>query len=188
MGRAHRAPKRRPHDSGLYAALANAYLAAAEQIVSQSLQDPELGQKALPSFNKAFEQLEGDMEALSGLIEENANQSSVETNATISAANRAIIVVLLISLLLLTAQGIWIVSSIMRPLRFANRIATATAAGNLSEYIEQPSSQDEASTLVRSLASMQRDLREMIELITLRLVRQSIRQGRSTQAGKAGHG
>ncbi len=144
----------------------NAYLAAAEQIVSQSLQDPELGQQALPSFNKAFEQLEGDMEALSGLIEENANQSSVETNATISSANKAIIAVLLISLLLLTAQGIWIVSSIMRPLRFANRIATATAAGNLSEYIEQPSSQDEASTLVRSLASMQRDLREMIELIT----------------------
>ena len=144
----------------------NAYLAAAEQIVSQSLQDPELGQKALPSFNKAFEQLEGDMEALSGLIEENAHQSSVETNSAISAANKAIIAALLISLLLLTAQGIWIVSSIMRPLRFANRIATATAAGNLSEYIEQPSSQDEASTLVRSLASMQRDLREMIELIT----------------------
>ncbi|MBH2035311.1 MAG: methyl-accepting chemotaxis protein [Pseudomonadales bacterium] len=144
----------------------NAYLAAAEQIVSQSLQDPELGQKALPSFNNAFEQLEGDMEALSGLIEENAHQSSDETNSAISAANKAIIAALLVSLLLLTAQGIWIVSSIMRPLRFANRIATATAAGNLSEYIEQPTSQDEASTLVRSLASMQRDLREMIELIT----------------------
>lgn len=144
----------------------NAYLAAAEQIVSQSLQDPELGQKALPSFNKAFEQLEGDMEALSGLIEENAHQSSTETNAAISTANTAIIAALLVSLLLLTVQGIWIVSSIMRPLRFANRIATATAAGNLSEHIEQPSSQDEASTLVRSLASMQRDLREMIELIT----------------------
>ena len=144
----------------------NAYLAAAEQIVGQSLQDPELGQQALPAFNKAFEQLEGDMEALSGLIEENANASSAETNATISAANTAIAGVLLISLLLLTTQGMWVFKSIMRPLRFANRIATATAAGNLSEHIEQPSSQDEASTLVRSLASMQRDLREMIELIT----------------------
>jgi methyl-accepting chemotaxis protein len=53
----------------------------------------------------------------------------------------------------------------MGPIRFASRIAAATAQGNLLERINEPSGQDEASALLRSLAGMQRDLRGMIELV-----------------------
>ena len=143
----------------------NTYIAAAEQIARQSLQDPAAGQLALPSFNSTFEQLEGDMAALSELIEQSAAQSSNETQGALSNANRSITLVLLASLLLLVAQGIWVIRSIMGPIRFASRIAAATAQGNLVERITEPSGQDEASTLLRSLARMQRYLRGMIELV-----------------------
>ena len=143
-----------------------AYINAAEQIVSQSLQDPAQGQNNLPTFNQAFEQLEGDMLALSKLIEENASQTSREASASLNTANTSIGVALLLSLLVLTSQGLWVTRSVMRPLRFANRIATATASGNLTERIDETSARDEASALLSSLARMQRDLRGMIELIT----------------------
>jgi methyl-accepting chemotaxis protein len=143
----------------------NSYIAAAEQIVRQSLQDPAAGQQQLPSFNRAFEQLEGDMHALSELIEQSAEQSTEQTHSAISAANISISLVLLASIVLLVGQGIWVVNSIMGPIRFASRIAAATAQGNLLERINEPSGQDEASALLRSLAGMQRDLRGMIELV-----------------------
>ena len=55
--------------------------------------------------------------------------------------------------------------SIMGPLRTASRIAQSIAHGNLSEPIVEPKNQDEASALIRSLATMQRDLRGMIEVV-----------------------
>jgi methyl-accepting chemotaxis protein len=143
----------------------NSYIAAAEQIVRQSLQDPAAGQQQMPTFSRAFKQLEGDMEALSGLIEKSAEQSTQQTHSAISNANISISVVLLISIVLLVAQGLWLSASIIEPIRLASRIAEATAQGNLFERINEPTGQDEASALLRSLARMQRDLREMIELV-----------------------
>jgi methyl-accepting chemotaxis protein len=74
-------------------------------------------------------------------------------------------VVLLASLLLLLAQGRWVTRSIMGPLKSANHIAQSIAHGNLSEPISEPAGKDEASTLIRSLATMQRDLRDMIDVV-----------------------
>jgi methyl-accepting chemotaxis protein len=143
----------------------NSYITAAEQIVQQSLQDPAAGQLQLPKFNLAFTQLEDDMHALSELIEQNTEQSNNDTHSAISTANFSIGLVLLASIALLVGQGIWVMASIMGPIHFATRIATATAQGNLLERINEPNGKDEASTLLRCLASMQRDLRSMIELV-----------------------
>ncbi|VVP67214.1 hypothetical protein PS918_00534 [Pseudomonas fluorescens] len=141
------------------------YIGAAERIVGLALENPDAAQKELSNFNSAFSQLEDQMAALSELIESNTQQTSEGTRQAISNANIALGVVLIVSLLLLLAQGRWVTLSIMGPLRTASRIADSIAHGNLSEPIVETDRQDEASRLIRSLATMQRDLRGMIEVV-----------------------
>ena len=141
------------------------YISAGERIVALALENPEAARGELQTFNAAFSQLEEQMAALSELIENNTQLTSTGTRQTISNANLTLAIVLGASLLLLLAQGRWVTLSIMGPLRTASRIAQSIAHGNLSEPIVEPKNQDEASALIRSLATMQRDLRGMIEVV-----------------------
>ena len=143
----------------------DAYIAAAESMVAQALSNPEAAQQQLPTFNAAFEKLEGEMANLSELIESNTGQTSHDTESAISTANVTLTIVLLASLVLLVVQGAWIIRGIMRPLLSASQIASSIAQGDLGRSIEQPAQQDEASALIRSLATMQRDLRGMIGVV-----------------------
>jgi len=141
------------------------YIAAAERIVGLALDNPDSAQRELGTFNAAFSQLEEQMAALSELIESNTRDTSQATESAIRNANIALGAVLLASLLLLLGQGRWVTRSIMGPLKSANQIAQSIAHGNLSEPISEPAGKDEASTLIRSLATMQRDLRNMIDVV-----------------------
>ncbi|MES2819352.1 MAG: methyl-accepting chemotaxis protein [Pseudomonadota bacterium] len=141
------------------------YISTAERIVEQALDNPDAAQKELPAFNAAFSRLEDDMGALSELIEQNTQLTSDATLQAIGTANLALGCVLAASLLLLIVQGLWITRSIMVPLLVASRIAERIAQGNLGETILEPTQRDEASAMIRSLATMQRDLRGMIEVI-----------------------
>ena len=141
------------------------YIGAAERIVALALDNPQAAQQELGTFNAAFSQLEQQMAALSELIESNTQQTSQGTGQAISNANLALGVVLLISLVLLLAQGRWVILSILGPVQTASRIADSIARGNLSEPIVEATGKDEASALIRSLATMQRDLRGMIEAV-----------------------
>lgn len=141
------------------------YISSGERIVALALDNPEAVGGELESFNAAFTRLEEQMANLSELIENNNQQTSAETRQTISSANFTLGAVLIASLLLLLAQGRWVLSSIMAPLQAASRIAASIARGNLSEPIVEPKRKDEASSLIRSLATMQRDLRGMIEVV-----------------------
>ncbi|WDU64981.1 methyl-accepting chemotaxis protein [Pseudomonas poae] len=141
------------------------YVNAGERIVALALDNPEAARAELGNFNAAFSQLEDQMASLSELIENNTQQTSAGTRQTISHANLTLGTVLIASLLLLLAQGRWVILSIMGPIQTASRIAASIARGNLSEPIVEPSRKDEASSLIRSLAIMQRDLRSMIEVV-----------------------
>ncbi|AWY39710.1 HAMP domain-containing protein [Pseudomonas putida] len=141
------------------------YISAAERIVGLALENPEAAQKELSGFNNAFSQLEGQMAALSELIETNTQHTSQGTAQAISNANLTVAVVLIASLLLLLVLGRSAIVSIMGPLQTASRIAQSIAHGNLSEPIAETRREDEAGQLIRSLATMQRDLRGMIEVV-----------------------
>lgn len=143
----------------------NAYIVAGERIVDLAINSPERAQQELGQFSSAFTQLEDQMASLSGLIESNSKAGGEGTRDAIRSANIALGVVLVISLLLLTVQGLWVTRSIMTPLHTARRIADSIAHGNLSEPIAEPRNRDEASLLILSLAAMQRDLRGMIEAV-----------------------
>nr|WP_236217225.1 methyl-accepting chemotaxis protein [Pseudomonas rhodesiae] len=141
------------------------YIGAAERIVALALGDPEAARGELDTFNNAFSQLEDQMASLSELIESHTHQTGTGTQHTISNANFTLGAVLVASLLLLLAQGRWVILSIMGPLQTASRIAARIAQGNLSQAIVEPDRKDEASSLIRSLATMQRDLRGMIDVV-----------------------
>ncbi|TPG80094.1 methyl-accepting chemotaxis protein [Pseudomonas mandelii] len=141
------------------------YISAAEGIVGLALENPEAAQQQLGSFSSVFSQLENQLAALSELIETNTQQTRAGTQKVISNANFTLGGVLIASLLLLLAQGRSVMLSIMGPLQTASRIADSIAHGNLSEPIVEPTHNDEASALIRSLATMQRDLRGMIEVV-----------------------
>ena len=141
------------------------YISAAERIVGLALENPEAAQKELGTFNTAFSQLEDQMAALSELIETNTQQTSQGTAQAIQSANFTLGIVLLATLVMLLVQGRWVTLSIIGPLQTASRIAQSIAHGNLSEPIAEPTQKDEASALIRSLATMQRDLRGMIEVV-----------------------
>ncbi|HEX8593839.1 MAG TPA: methyl-accepting chemotaxis protein [Pseudomonas sp.] len=141
------------------------YIAAGEQMVGLALENPEKARPELGKFTRVFTQLEGQMSSLSELIETNFKASGEGARQAIRDANITLGAVLVISLLLLIAQGYWVTKSIMTPLQVARRIAERIADGNLSEPITEPGNRDEASMLIRSLAIMQRDLRGMIEVV-----------------------
>ena len=141
------------------------YISTGERIVALALDNPEAAREQLATFNAAFSRLEDQMACLSELIESNTQQTSAGTRQTINNANVTLGAVLIASLLLLLAQGRWVILSIMGPLQTASRIAASIAQGNLSEPIVEPARKDEASALIRSLATMQRDLRGMIEVV-----------------------
>jgi methyl-accepting chemotaxis protein len=141
------------------------YINAGERIVGLALDNPQVAQEQLGTFNSAFSQLETQMAALSELIESNTRQTSEATEAAIRNANIALAVVLLAGLLLLMVEGRWVIRSITGPLQTASRIAESIAHGNLSEPINEPTGKDEASALIRTLATMQRDLRNMIDVV-----------------------
>jgi methyl-accepting chemotaxis protein len=143
----------------------DSYISAAERIVGLALENPDTAQQELSAFNNAFSLLEDQMAALSELIETNTQLTSQGTQQAIRTANYTLGGVLIASLLLLLVQGRWVIPSIMGPLQIASRIAYSIAHGNLSEPIVEPTQKDEASTLIRSLATMQRDLRGMIEVV-----------------------
>ena len=141
------------------------YINAGERIVGLALDNPDTAQHELGTFSAAFSQLEEQMASLSELIETSTRQTSQGTEAAIRNANIALGIVLIASLLLLLVQGRWVILSITGPLKTASRIAESIAHGNLSEPIAEPSGKDEASALIRTLATMQRDLREMIDVV-----------------------
>ena len=141
------------------------YISAGERIVALALENPEAARAELESFNTAFSRLEDQMAALSELIETNTQQTGASTQHAISNANLTLGTVLIASVLLLLAQGRWVILSIMGPLQTASRIAASIARGNLSEPIVEPKRNDEAGALILSLATMQRDLRGMIEVV-----------------------
>jgi len=141
------------------------YIKAGERMVALALQDPQAATRELETFGIAFRQLEEQMAELSEMIETSTLAAGEHTQQTLRSANRTLAAVLAASLLLLLGQGFWVIHSILGPLRSASRIAASIAQGHLRDSITVPSQQDEASTLIRNLATMQHDLRAMIEVV-----------------------
>jgi methyl-accepting chemotaxis protein len=142
---------------------ATAYRNASTALVEAALTDTTRAQSLRPAFERAFDELETELEAMSAAIEESANQRAGRVDAFIVQAVMATGAALLLALLGLGA--LWAVSrQLMRALTQGLAVAQAVAQGDLSSRVSVRGS-NEAAQLLGALAHMNDRLREIVRSV-----------------------
>jgi methyl-accepting chemotaxis protein len=142
---------------------ATAYRKAATALVEAALTDTAQAQGLRPAFEKAFDELETQLEAMSGTIEEGANQRAGSVDAIFVQMVTATCAAFLLALLGMAA--LWAVSQrLMRALTQSLRIAQAVAQGDLSSRVSVQGS-NEAAQLQGALANMSERLRDIVQSV-----------------------
>jgi methyl-accepting chemotaxis protein len=142
---------------------ASAYRTAASALVEAALTDTAKAQGLRPAFERAFDELETELEAMSGAIEEEANQRAASVDAffvqVLAATGTAI------SLCMLGLAALWTVGQrLMRALTQSLAVAQAVAEGDLSSQVVVQGS-NEAAQLLGALARMNERLREIVQAV-----------------------
>ncbi len=149
------------------AAIAKAavYRTAAATLVDAALTDTAKAQALRPAFERAFDELETELEAMSGTIEAAANQRASGVDAFFAKLVVAIACAWLTCVLGLAA--LWAVGQRqLRALTDGLRIAQAVAQGDLSSEVAVRGS-NEAAQLMGALARMNERLREIVQTVRL---------------------
>ena len=142
---------------------AKAYRAAAAALVEAALSDTGRAQALRPEFERAFDELETELEALSGTIEDVANRRADSVAAFFSQVLVAIGLATLVCLLGLCA--LWAVGQRqLRALTEGLRIAHAVAQGDLSSQVRSHGT-NEAAQLMSALGLMNERLREIVRTV-----------------------
>ena len=144
---------------------ASAYRTAAASLVEAALTDTAKAQALRPAFERAFDELETELEAMSGAIEEEANQRAgiVDTFfvQVLVATGSAIL------LCLLGMAALWTVSQrLMGALTRSLNVAQAVAQGDLSSRVAVQGS-NEAAQLLGALGQMNERLRDIVQAVRL---------------------
>jgi methyl-accepting chemotaxis protein len=139
----------------------DAYLRAAEEVVSLGWKDNAAAMARWPAFQAAFARLEGEMEGLGDLVEANAKAQRDGSVATSDHAHQLILATGLVAALVLLGVGQWISQSVTRPIESAVRVARAVAEGDLRSRVEVRGN-DEISELMRALHAMNESLVEIV--------------------------
>jgi methyl-accepting chemotaxis protein len=134
-----------------------AYVDAAISMVGQAFGDTAAAQARMPDFMKRFRSLEGEMEALSDLIEKRTQATQAQSEGTAQAARSTIVVASLLALALMTLAGWHNSRRIVGPIRRAVQVAETVAAGDLGSQIVVSGS-DETAQLLAALQRMNTSL------------------------------
>jgi methyl-accepting chemotaxis protein len=145
--------KVRPH--------ADAYLRAAAAAVAAGGAEAETSADKLREFSVAFDSLEGEMEALSELIEADSKNTQAEGDAAASTARSTMAAITVFAGVALFVIGLLVSRSVTRPLSEAVRLARKVADGDLTSEIEVKST-DETGMLLLALRDMNLSLRKIV--------------------------
>jgi methyl-accepting chemotaxis protein len=146
-------------------AKAAAYRTAAATLVNAALTDTAKAQDLRPAFDRAFDELEAELEAMSGTIEEAANRRAAGVNAFFAQVMVAVAGSVLLCLLGLVA--LWAVGQRqLRALTDGLRVAQAVAQGDLSSQVTVRGS-NEAAQLMDALSRMNQRLREIVQTVRM---------------------
>ncbi len=137
------------------------YLSVAQSLAQQVYDDGGYSAMRLDAFLASFSALEGDMEKLTGLIEQRARAAQAESSTAAHNAQRAILAALALSAAVLLAISVAGARSIVRPIRRAVEVARTVATGDLSSRIAVRGS-DEAAQLLRALGQMNESLVQLV--------------------------
>ena len=142
---------------------AGAYRSAAAALVEAALTDTARAQALRPAFERAFDELETELEALSGAIEKEAEQRAGSVDKFFVQTMTATAAAILLALLGLVA--LWTVAQqLMRALTRSLHVAQAVAEGDLSGRVAVQGS-NEAAQLLGALARMSERLREIVQSV-----------------------
>jgi methyl-accepting chemotaxis protein len=142
---------------------AAAYRTAAAALVEAALTDTARAQALRPGFERAFDELETELEALSGAIEKEADQRASSVDTFFVRALTATAAAIVLALLGLVA--LWTVAQrLMRALTESLRVAEAVAQGDLGGRVRVRGS-NEAAQLQSALARMNERLREIVQSV-----------------------
>jgi methyl-accepting chemotaxis protein len=142
---------------------ATAYRAAAVALVEAALTDTATAQGLRPAFERAFDELETELEALSGAIEEDANHRADGVSTQLVHAVVATGGALLLCLTCLAV--LWAVGRrLMGALSHSLVVAQAVAQGDLSRQAAAQGS-NEAAQLSGALALMTEQLHAIVQTV-----------------------
>ncbi|MCZ8236275.1 MAG: methyl-accepting chemotaxis protein [Inhella sp.] len=141
-----------------------AYIAEAQQVVSLAFTDASAAQARMPAFEGAFKALESEMEALSGLIETQAEAVHQQSQATAAQARWGIGIGALIAAVGLFGLGSRTSRQVAQPIHEAVRVAERVAAGDLSQSIDVVG-RGETAQLLEALATMQAQLENLVSTV-----------------------
>jgi len=142
---------------------AAAYRSAALALVEAALTDTAKAQSLRPAFERAFDELETELEAVSGAIEEEANQraSGVDTLFIQTVTTTAAAIVLgLLGLAALFVIG----QRLLQALTTSLGMAKAVAEGDLTSRVAVRGT-NEAAQLLGALAHMNERLRDIVHAV-----------------------
>jgi PAS domain S-box-containing protein len=152
-----------PLDPGIAARLADlrpaldAYIASGVALTRVAAEDPGSVERALPAFQKAFEDLEARGGALSDVLAAEVDAARGQMAAIETRAQWKMFAVLVLASLALVGLSAWLIRYITRSLARSVAIARRVAAGDLSGEIEKGDA-DEFGELLLALARMQEEL------------------------------
>ena len=151
-------------EAGLAAiAKAAAYRTAAQALVEAALTDAAQAQSLRPAFERAFDELETELDAVSGAIEQEANQRAGSVDARFVKAAAATAVAILLALLGVAA--LWLVSHrLMQGLTRSLGLAQAVARGDLRSRVAVQG-RNEAAELLGALMHMNERLRDIVQSV-----------------------
>ena len=133
------------------------YMGSATTVVGMAFADSQGAAAQLAVFEASFNQVESAMEALTGLIEDNAKSIRTAAKTSSDTASYALVAVAAVSAMALFLIGAITSRSITQPINRALRVATAVAAGDLTSRIEVKST-DETGQLLAALKAMNESL------------------------------
>lgn len=135
------------------AAPLNAYMAAAERLVSLAETDPAGALTGLPAFMKQFEVLEGAMEDVTNVMSADATASVASANANADIAEIMIAIVIAAGLLIAGLLAFGISALFIKPVKKITDAMTRLAGGDESVEAPYVGRGDEISAMGGALAA-----------------------------------
>jgi methyl-accepting chemotaxis protein len=161
------------------------YIGKATAIIGRAAQDIQAAQKDYPDFKASFEDLEKEMEALSGLIEASDTAAKQHADAAGKSSRTWVIGLTLCALIVLSLISIFIIRSITQPLqRMENYMQELSQGrGDLTRRLPQQGA-DEISRITRAFNEFIGQLHDMV--VQIKTAAATVTSSSSTLSSRSG--
>ncbi|MGQ2922457.1 MAG: methyl-accepting chemotaxis protein [Hydrogenophaga sp.] len=137
------------------------YTQAAQAVIAASAQGVAQAEAQMPALDKAFAQLEDELEKLSGMIEEDGTRISAAAAASVAQSLWTIAVAVLVATVLLVLGALWVARLMAVAMEQAVAAADHLADGDLSRTIT-PVGNDDTRQLLGAMRTMQQRMSETV--------------------------